>query len=113
MYLWLLDNQRLRHIPNAAITTGHPSLAWLQPGDLLFWATDLPAATVPSVNITHVAMYLGREKKDGLQVMINASDGREYRGTKTNGYGVYDFRMPRADSKSKLVGYGSPPGLAE
>lgn len=112
-YLWLRDHQRLRSIPSAATTTGHPSLAWLQPGDLLFWATDPPAATPKSVNITHVAMYLGRETKDGLQVMINATDGRAYRGTLANGYGVYDFRMPRAESISKLVGYGTPPGLAE
>ena len=43
--------------------------------------------------------------------MINASDGRSYRGIRSNGYGVYDFRMPQADSKSKLVGYGTPPGM--
>ena len=33
-------------------------------------------------------MYLGREKRDGLQVMANATDGRSYRGTKANGYGI-------------------------
>jgi hypothetical protein len=30
-------------------------------------------------------MFLGFEKKDGLAVMINASDGRSYRGKKGNG----------------------------
>ena len=68
---------------------------------------------VKIVNITHVAMYLGREKTDGLQIMANATDGRSYRGTKANGYGVYDFSMPGKESKSKLVGYGSPPGISE
>ena len=33
----------------------HPSLAQLQPGDLLFWATDLSNAS----SIDHMAMYLG------------------------------------------------------
>jgi hypothetical protein len=28
-------------------------------------------------------------------------------------YGVYDFRVPPKGSKSKLVGYGSPPGIPE
>ncbi|MEI7910441.1 MAG: hypothetical protein WCK77_12455 [Verrucomicrobiota bacterium] len=32
-------------------------------------------------------------------------------GTKANGYGVYDFRLPPAATTSKLVGYGAPPGL--
>ena len=45
--------------------------------------------------------------------MINASDGRSYRGKKGNGYGVYDFRVPKADLKSRLVGYGTPPGLED
>jgi len=55
---------------------------------LLFWSTDHPADHAKNVNITHVAMYLGREKRDGLQVMANAIDGRSYRGTKANGYGI-------------------------
>ncbi len=83
------------------------------PGDLLFWSTDPPADHAKSVNIAHVAMYLGREKKDGLQIMANATDGRSYRGTKANGYGVYDFRLSREGSKSKLVGYGPPPGITD
>ena len=62
--------------------------------------------------ITHVAMYLGRETKDGMRIMINATDGRSYRGTKANGYGVYDFKIPAKDAKAKLVGDGTPPGLA-
>ena len=45
--------------------------------------------------------------------MINATDGRSYRGTKANGYGVYDFKMPAEDAKAKLVGYGTPPGMEE
>ena len=111
-YLWLRDHQQL-HLVTAAVTAGDdPSLAGLRPGDLLFWGTGQQAGDETIPNITHVAMYLGREKRDGLQVMINATDGRSYRGTKANGYGVYDFHMPLVTSPSKLVGYGAPPGIA-
>lgn len=58
-----------------------------------------------------VALYLGTEKKDGRPVMINSTDGRSYRGQKANGYGVCDFRLPKAQSPSRLVGYGTPPGI--
>ena len=112
-YEWLRVNRRLHIIPEGATTTDHRSLAWLLPGDLLFWSTPAAGADTQIVNITHVAMYLGRESKDGWQIMINATDGRTYRGTKANGYGVYDFRMPREGSASKMVGYGLPPGIPE
>ena len=110
-YAWLRDHGQLHLVPDEAATADDPSLAGLRPGDLLFWATGQQADDVKIPNITHVAMYLGRQKEDGLRVMINASDGRSYRGVRSNGYGVYDFRMPQADSKSKLVGYGPPPGM--
>lgn len=112
-YLWLGEHKRLHIMPQDVTTTDDPSLAWLQPGDLLFWATAPSTQEVQTININHVAMYLGREKKDGLQIMINSTDGRSYRGSVANGYGVYDFRVPRKGSKSKLVGYGSPPGIPE
>jgi hypothetical protein len=43
--------------------------------------------------------------------MINSTDGCTYRGQKSNGYGVYDFQIPKSESPSKLVGYGTPPGI--
>ena len=110
-YAWLRDHGQLHLVADEATTADDPSLAGLRPGDLLFWATGQQAEDVKIPNITHVAMYLGRQTGDGLRVMINASDGRSYRGVRSNGYGVYDFRMPQADSKSKLVGYGPPPGM--
>ena len=112
-YEWLRDSLRLHIIPDEASTTEHLSLAWLLPGDLLFWSAPAASSELRIVHITHVAMYLGREKKDGRQVMINATDGRSYRGTQANGYGVYDFRMPRAAATSRLIGYGLPPGIPE
>ena len=105
---WLRKNSRLLGVAAQARDLTHPSLADLKPGDLLFWAvTDSRGAT----RVHHVAMFLGTEKKDGRPVMIGSTDGRAYRGQKANGYGVHDFRIPKAESGSRLVGYGSPPGL--
>lgn len=112
-YLWLRDHQRLHHVPADVRTADDPSLAWLLPGDLLFWGTGDTTDDAKGATITHVALYLGRETSDGLQVMINATDGRSYRGTRANGYGVYDFRLPHDQAKAKLVGYGPPPGVTE
>jgi hypothetical protein len=91
----------------------HPSLKKLRPGDLLFWGTPGSADDGANVSITHVAMYLGAEKKDGRAVMINSTDGRSYRRTRANGYGVYDFRLPQAGAKVAFIGYGTPLGIAE
>ncbi len=105
---WLRESGRLHVIPADAVDLKHPSLADLKPGDLLFWAVNDASA---KARIHHVAMYLGTAKKDGLPLMINSTDGRTYRGRKGNGYGVYDFRVPKPESPSKLVGYGTPPGI--
>lgn len=112
-YLWLKDAKRLHETPSAPLTPEHPSMAALQPGDLLFWSGTYTPGDGRTTNITHVAIYLGREKKDKRQVMINATDGRSYRGRQANGYGVYDFYLPKEGSKSKFAGYGTPPGIAE
>ncbi len=105
---WLKKNGRLHEVSGDAVDLKHTSLAALKPGDLLFWAVE-ETPGVPRVH--HVAMYLGSEKKDGRPVMINSTDGRSYRGQIANGYGVYDLRVPTPPSLSKLVGYGSPPGM--
>ena len=110
-YEWLRDHRQLHRVSDTATTMDDPSLAGLRPGDLLFWATGKQADDGKIQTITHVAMYLGRETKDGLHIMINATDGRSYRGIKANGYGVYDFHIPHEESTSKLVGYGPPPGM--
>jgi cell wall-associated NlpC family hydrolase len=112
-YLWLKENQRLHEAPDVPLTPGHPSLAGLRPGDLLFWSGTYAPTDGRTVNITHVAIYLGLEKKDKRPVMINATDGRSYRGRQANGYGVYDFYLPKEGGKSKFMGFGTPPGIAE
>ncbi|MFT3990123.1 MAG: NlpC/P60 family protein [Luteolibacter sp.] len=111
-YEWVRKSGRLHTVPEGAQGTDHPSLAALHPGDLLFWTGTYEPTDGRQTNITHVALYLGMEKKDGLHVMINATDGRSYRGKQANGYGVYDFRLPKEGKKSRFIGYGTPPGIA-
>jgi peptidoglycan DL-endopeptidase CwlO len=110
---WLKQNDRLHEVPPGAIDLNHPSFKDLHPGDLLFWGRRGSVDTGAKEEITHVAMFLGNEKKDNLPVMINSTDGRSYRGIKANGYGVYDFRLPSAEARISFIGYGSPPGVAK
>lgn len=105
---WLRKHGRLHSVAAGARDLDHPSLSNLKPGDLLFWAVNESDGT-PRVH--HVAIYLGTEKIDKRPVMIGSTDGRAYRGQKANGYGVHDFRVPAAASPSRLVGYGTPPGI--
>lgn len=112
-YLWVKEAKHLHETPASPLTFEHPSLADLKPGDLLFWSGTYAPSDGRNVNITHVAIYLGREKKDKRPVMINATDGRSYRGKQANGYGVYDFYLPKEGSKAKFAGYGTPPGITE
>ncbi len=93
------------------ITSMEVMLENLKPGDLLFWSGTYVPTDGRKIEITHVAMYLGKEKKDGLPVMVSSTSGRSYRGKRCDGYGVYEFKIPQASSRSKLVGYGTPPGL--
>ena len=110
-FLWVRENSKLHAVPLAARDITHEAFAALQPGDLLFWTGTYLPDDARLVKITHVAMFLGYEKKDGRPVMISATNGRSYRGVKVNGYGLCDFRVPAAESKSRLVGYGTPPGV--
>lgn len=112
-YLWIKEEGRLHEIPLEVTEMDDKSMEKLTPGDLLFWGGTYAPTDGRKVNVTHVALYLGHEKKDGRAVMINATDGRSYRGSKANGYGVYDFSLPREGSRTVFMGYGTPPGIAE
>ena len=79
----------------------------LSPGDLLFWSGTYNIDR----DITHVMIYLGTDKTTGKPLMVGASDGRPYNGMKRRGVSVFDFRLPRAGSKSRFVGYARVPGL--
>jgi hypothetical protein len=110
-FLWVKENSQLHLVADGAKDTEDKSFADLKPGDLVFWSGTYVPTDGRTVAISHVAIFLGYEKKDGRPVMINATDGRSYRGKKGNGFGVYDFRVPSEKSKSKMAGYGTPPGL--
>lgn len=110
-FLWVKEHSEMHLVANTAADTDDKSLSHLKPGDLVFWSGTYEPKDGRLVKITHVAIFLGFEKKDGRAVMINATDGRSYRGKRGNGFGVYDFRVPRKGSKSRMVGYGTPPGL--
>lgn len=112
-FAWLRQNQRLREVAPNVVDLNHASMERLRPGDLLFWGRPGSADSGKPEDVTHVAMFLGHEKRDKRPVMINSTDGRSYRGVKANGYGVYDFRLPSVGSKIIFLGYGTPPGLAE
>jgi hypothetical protein len=87
----------------------------LQPGDLMFWTGTYE--TGRDVPISHVMLYLGREKGSGKRIMFGASDGRSYNGVQRWGVSVFDFKMPKSDpanaekSKVDFVGYARIPGL--
>ena len=112
-FLWIKSEKRLREVAASVTSLDEPAMKALRPGDLLFWGSTYQPTDGRLVNVTHVALFLGHEKEDGNAVMINATDGRSYRGTKANGYGIYDFRLPREGSKAIFMGYGTPPGITE
>ncbi len=85
----------------------------LRPGDLMFWSGTYSVER--EFPVTHVMLYLGREKKTKKRVMFGASDGRSYNGIQRWGVSVFDFKMPKAGSGSEsrvdFLGYGPIPGL--
>jgi hypothetical protein len=58
-------------------------------------------------------IYLGTLKDGGQPVMIGASDGRAFRGKARFGVSVFDFRLPRASSGARFLGYARVPGLVK
>jgi cell wall-associated NlpC family hydrolase len=87
----------------------------LLPGDLMFWTGTYN--TAHEVPISHVMMYLGREKSTGKRIMFGASDGRSYNGIQRWGVSVFDFKMPKPDaagpekSEARFIGFARIPGL--
>ena len=89
----------------------------LKAGDLLFWRGTYSIDRDPP--ITHVMIYLGREKRTKKRVMVGASDGRTYDGKQRFGVSVFDFKLPPPPKTNDgrlspvFVGYGRIPGLTE
>jgi peptidoglycan DL-endopeptidase CwlO len=91
----------------------------LKPGDLLFWSGTYSSERDPP--ITHVMIYLGREKKTGARVMVGASDERTYQSQQRFGVSVFEFKMPQTENieayeegeRPRFIGYGHIPRLNE
>lgn len=112
-YLWARRGGNF--FPVVGKSADGPELKDLLPGDLMFWTGTYE--TGRDIPISHVMMYLGREKGSGKRIMFGASDGRSYNGIQRWGVSVFDFKMPKADSanpekaKVDFVGYSRIPGL--
>lgn len=109
---WIKKEGEIVLVPEGTTSMDAEVFRKLSPGDLLFWSGTYVPTDGRTNKITHVQIYLGREREGGRHVMIGATNGRSYRGMRQNGYGVYDFKMPRPGSKGSFVGFGSPPGLS-
>src|SRR5271166_5718744 len=90
----------------------------LKPGDLMFWSGTYKVDR--DIPITHVMIYLGKEKSTGKPVMVGATDGRTYDGVRRFGVSVFDFKMPNSkpnkddpELTAKFEGYATIPGLRE
>lgn len=104
-YGWLKNRGTLRTLADADAARFESRS--LRPGDLLFWTGTYDVQR--EIPISHVMLFLGTEKKNGKPVMWGASDGRTYDGKQRYGVSVFDFRLPKAESKSKFVGFGQLP----
>ena len=106
-YLWTEKAGTLQKVRPEKLDD--PALADLRPGDLMFWEGTYDVKRDPP--ISHIMIYLGREKQTGLPVMVGSSDGRTYAGIRRNGVSVFDFKLPKAGSKAKFVGFARVPSL--
>jgi len=104
-FLWLREKGTLRELKGEEMNRFDAK--GLRPGDLLFWSGTYSIER--EVPITHVMLFLGTEKDTGKPVMWGASDGRSYGGKSRYGVSVFDFKLPKAEAKSKFVGFGQLP----
>jgi len=105
-YHWVLEKGIFQGV--SATSLDSPEFSRLKPGDLLFWS-----GTYATSGISHVMIYLGKQKSDGKRVMIGSSQGRRYGGIARNGVSVFDFVLPKSGGGAKFVGYGPVPGVLE
>ncbi len=111
-YVWA--RKAGRFFPVVSLQADGVEFSDLQPGDLMFWTGTYQ--TGRDIPISHVMLYLGREKATGKRVMFGASDGRSYAGVQRWGVSVFDFKMPKVDptqpdKRVGFVGYARIPGL--
>jgi cell wall-associated NlpC family hydrolase len=112
-YLWARKSGAF--YPVLSKSADSPEFKELLPGDLMFWTGTYQ--TGRDIPVSHVMLYLGKEKGTGKRIMFGASDGRSYNGVQRWGVSVFDFKMPKADpanpekAKVDFVGFARIPGL--
>ncbi len=84
----------------------------LQPGDLLFWAGTYEHER-RKLPVSHVMLYLGKNRQTGKRVIFGSSDGRSYEGQTRCGVSVFDFGLPKPGGKVSFYGYGRPPAATK
>jgi hypothetical protein len=108
MYRWVWQAGTFRACNGR--TTDTFEFAELRPGDLLFWVNSTrDGKTTRNPPVTHVMIYLGRRKSDGLALAVGASEGRTFDGQRMCGVSVFDFRLPDAASQARFIGYAHLP----
>ncbi len=113
MYRWVWTQGDFHAVVSSSPDTFE--LARLAPGDLLFWSGTYHVTRDPPV--THVMIYLGRERQTGHRIMVGASEGRRFHGVSRYGVSVFDFEMPHESDAAasgdhpRFIGYGAIPGI--
>jgi hypothetical protein len=113
-YVWVRKNSVFHAVLSRKQDTFE--LQDLRPGDLLFWSGTYKVER--DVPITHVMIYVGRDKQTGKPLMVGASEGRTYNGERRYGVSVFDFKLPSGqpakddpDRMPKFEGYATIPDL--
>jgi cell wall-associated NlpC family hydrolase len=115
-YLWVRKNGNFHSVLSRNANTFE--LEQLRPGDLMFWSGTYKVDR--DVPITHVMIYLGKQKGTNKPIMVGSSDGRSYNGERRFGVSVFDFKLPNGtpnksdpDLIARFEGYSSIPGLRD
>lgn len=103
IYQWAWQNGEFSAVNGKRLSSFEFSK--LKPGDLLFWSGTYPVQR--ETNVTHVMMYLGRDKDDH-PLMFGATSNRVYEG-KLDGVGVFNFNLPSGKAKARFLGYACIP----
>jgi len=113
-YLWARRGGGF--FPVVSKNAGSPEFKQLLPGDLMFWTGTYENGR--DIPISHVMMYLGKEKGTGKRIMFGSSDGRSYNGVQRWGVSVFDFKLPKVEApgdvekaRAEFVGFARIPGL--